>query len=83
MKRLFFLFLLIPSFLLAQFYSPSYGGNVTRNNLIAEYDFSNASAYAGSGTTVNNLTGKTLPATLSGTIVHLPDPGHVRILNSN
>jgi hypothetical protein len=81
--RILILFLLIPSVLLAQFYSPSYSAAVSKNNLIADYDFSNSSSYAGSGTTVNNLTGKNLPATLSGTIVHLADPGHVRILNSN
>ena len=81
--RILILFLLIPSVLLAQFYSPSYSAAVSKNNLIADYDFSNSSSYAGSGTTVNNLTGKTLPATLSGTIVHLADPGHIRILNPN
>jgi hypothetical protein len=81
--RILVLLFLLPSVLLAQFYSPSYNGNVAKNNLIAAYDFSDVNSYSGSGTTVNNLTGKTLPATLSGSIVHLADPGHVRILNSN
>ena len=78
--RILILFLLIPSALLAQFYSPSFGGNVSRNNLIAAYDFSNPSSYAGSGTTVNNTTGKSIPATLGGSPTYFADPGYVQFL---
>lgn len=78
--RILIIFLLIPSVLLAQFYSPSFGGNVTRNNLIAAYDFSNPSSYSGSGTTVNNTTGKSIPATLGGSPTYFADPGYVQFL---
>jgi hypothetical protein len=83
MMRILILFLLIPSVLLAQFYSPSYGGNVTRNNLIAAYDFSNPSSYPGTGTTVNNTTGKSIPATLAGSPTYFADPGYVQFLPAN
>jgi len=83
MMRILFIFLLIPSVLLAQFYSPSYGGNIMRNNLIAAYNFNNASSYPGSGTTVNNTTGKTIPATLSGTTTYFSDPGYIKFQAAN
>ena len=81
--RILILFLLIPSVMLAQFFSPSYGGNVTRNNLIAAYDFSNPSSYPGTGTTVNNTTGKSIPATLAGSPTYFADPGYVQFLPAN
>ena len=81
--RILILFLLIPSVMLAQFYSPSYGGNVTRNNLIAAYDFSNSSSYPGTGTTVYNTTGKSIPATLAGSPTYFADPGYVKFLPAN
>jgi hypothetical protein len=80
MKRIVILFLLIPSALLAQFYSPSYNGSITKNSLYVNYDFSKSSSYPGSGTTVYSTTNNGLNASLFNSPTFFSDPGYVRFL---
>ena len=81
--RILILFLLIPSVLLAQFYSPSYNGSVTKNSLYVNYDFSKSSSYPGSGTTVYSTTNNGLNASLFNSPTFFSDPGYVRFLPGN
>lgn len=82
--RLIVLFFLVSLSLQAQFYSPSYGGSIAKNNLIVDYDFQNPASYAGTGTSVASANGKNVPATLNGTSpTFFSDPGYVRFLPGN
>jgi hypothetical protein len=68
----------------AQFFSPSYGNSVAKNNLIVDYDFQNPASYSGSGTSVASANGKNVPAVLNGTSpTFFSDPGYVRFLPAN
>lgn len=66
----------------AQMFSPVYPNAVSKNNLILEYDFSNAACYT-SGTTVNNLVGLSIPGTLANSPKFFADPGYIRFSNAN
>ncbi len=80
MIRILIIFLLIPSVLLAQFYSPSYAGNVSKNNLYVNYDFSKSSSYPGSGTTVYSTTTNAVSASLANSPTYFSDPGYLRFI---
>jgi hypothetical protein len=82
--RLVLGFFLVSLSLQAQFYSPSYGGSIAKNNLIVDYDFQNPTSYAGIGTSVASANGKNVPAILNGTSpTFFADPGYVRFLPAN
>ena len=83
MRAILFFFLVSLS-VKAQFFSPSYGNSVSKNNLIVDYDFQNPSSYSGSGTSVASANGKNVPAVLNGTSpAFFSDPGYVRFLPAN
>lgn len=83
MRAILFFFLVSLS-LNAQFFSPSYGNSVSKNNLIVDYDFQNPSSFTGSGTSVASANGKNVPAVLNGTSpTFFSDPGYVRFLPAN
>ena len=84
MRAILFFFFLVSLSVKAQFFSPSYGNSVSKNNLIVDYDFQNPSSYSGSGTSVASANGKNVPAVLNGTSpAFFSDPGYVRFLPAN
>ncbi|MFM7019636.1 MAG: LamG-like jellyroll fold domain-containing protein [Aquirufa sp.] len=83
MRAILLLFLLIPAMAKAQFFAPAYGNAVSKNNLMVDYDFSNANTYAGSGTTVNNLTGKSAPAYFYNSPAFIKDPGYLKFTSAS
>jgi hypothetical protein len=76
--RILFVFLLFSNISLAQFYSPSYGNSVAKNNLIVNYDFSNSTSFNGTGSTVNSINGTNVPAYLYRSPIFFSDPGYLR-----
>lgn len=83
MRQILF-FLMVSLSVKAQFFSPSYGNSVAKNNLIVDYDFQNPASYSGSGTSVASANGKNVPAVLNGTSpTFFSDPGYVRFLPAN
>ena len=81
--RLTILFLFFSLSLNAQFFAPMYSNSVSKNNLIVDYDFQNATSFSGTGTSVASANGKNVPATLNGSPAFFADPGYVQFKPAN
>jgi hypothetical protein len=81
--RLTLLFLFFSLSLQAQFFAPIYSNSVSKNNLIVDYDFQNATSFSGTGATVASANGKNVPATLNGSPAFFADPGYVQFKPAN
>lgn len=81
--RLTILFLFFSLSLQAQFFAPMYSNSVSKNNLIVDYDFQNATSFSGTGTIVASTNGKNVPATLNGSPTFFADPGYVQFKPAN
>ena len=60
-----------------------YSNSVSKNNLIVDYDFQNATSFSGTGTSVASANGKNVPATLNGSPAFFADPGYVQFKPAN
>lgn len=75
--------LFVPTLLNAQILVPMQQNLNTKNNLVLEYDFSNANTYNGSGTAVNNLIGFSIPGVLYNSPAFFADPGYIQFKNAS
>ncbi len=81
--RILFVLLFFSNISLAQFYLPSYGNSVAKNNLIVNYDFTNATSFNGTGSTVNSINGTNIPAYIYRSPIFFSDPGYLRFTAAN
>ncbi len=84
MKNIFsFILFFLCQYAEAQFFGPVYSNSISKNNLIVDYNFLNATSFTGTGSNVTSTTGLNLPATLAGAPTFYPDPGYIKFSASN
>lgn len=64
----------------AQFFAPAYPNSINKNNLIVDYDFSQAVTYPGTGTAVTATNGSPLSATMVNSPTYFADPGYLKFV---
>ena len=67
----------------AQFFAPAYPNSISKNNLIIDYDFSQAITYPGTGTTVTATNGSPLTATMTNSPTYFADPGYLKFVTAS